>query len=383
MDSKKENNIFDNIKLSIQLFDNKNNIFKKSEPLKAKKDSFIFIDKNNKIIFSEQQSGAKENFFLFHLDINGKDDNISVEIDNLIGNNFVYQNIDIINELDDNLWYVIQNRKKNINKKYYLNEGDIIKLGNFKFLVNEISIKDNIQNNENNISEDINYEFCNLESEPFITNKVERYKNYQISSSIDYIPLCECGTLFEFPCFKNHFAKFQKEEREINNLKVKKYIIKNFFCEECNCQYCFSYILPNDNICDSFDIERKDEDYLILESLGTKDKIVYLIYLNKGSIRIGSGSGKNKKNDINDIIIKDASIEEKHALIKYDKGKRKISIESLCDDKFNSFVLIRKEIELKNNKKILLNAGNYFFIVKYNNINELDEEDSYDSENEN
>ena len=109
---------------------------------------------------------------------------------------------------------------------------------------------------------------------------------------------------------------------------------------------------------------------MILESLGTKDKTVYIIKLLEKGVRIG-------KSDKNDIIINDPSIKDEHALIQYDNTSGNIRINSLCNDDFNTFVLVRNDIEL-NHKIILLKSGKYSFKLFMDNIYNVQDSDESD-----
>ena len=362
-------------KLNINLYDRASKNFKKLETLKIE-DSYICIDKNEQIINLENQSEIEDNTFLFHANMNykGESDRIIMEINNLLPENVTYQNKEVIDDIDNNLWYIIRsNTNKNIKKNYILTEGDIIKFGNLKFLINKINIVTNIKINDeikdNEGENTIPYENCNYGAQVFISNEIKKYKLDRFCYSYN-LSLCECGQYIHFPCFKNSNDKKIISE-EINE-DIKKFYLKYFFCEKCKCQYSFSYIIRNENdFLDSFTVERPfDEDYMILESLGTKDKTVYIIKLLEKGVRIG-------KSDKNDIIINDPSIKDEHALIQYDNTSGNIRINSLCNDDFNTFVLVRNDIEL-NHKIILLKSGKYSFKLFMDNIYNVQDSDESD-----
>jgi hypothetical protein len=96
----------------------------------------------------KNQSEIGDNFFLFHAYLNEIN---NIVIDNIFVGNYTYQRKALIDEIDNYLWYLIhsnQKEEKKNNKKYNLIEGDIIKLGNIKFLVNEIHIENNNEKEE-------------------------------------------------------------------------------------------------------------------------------------------------------------------------------------------------------------------------------------------
>ncbi len=130
------------IKLNIQLFDFASKSFKAELSFKIEDDYFCITNKNE-LIKKENQSDIGDNFFLFHAYFNESN---NIVIDNIFVGNYIYQRQSLIDELDNYLWYIIQsNLKEEKNKKYNLIKGDIIKLGNIKFLVNEIIIENNIE----------------------------------------------------------------------------------------------------------------------------------------------------------------------------------------------------------------------------------------------
>ena len=153
-------------KIKIGLYDYESKQFKEYK-LDLKDDIFVVLNEKKEIIQKENQSEIIDNCFLFHSNFKIVDNEIyNIHIDNLVAENNIYQNKEIIDDLDNNLWYVIySNEDKKIDNKYYLIEGDIIKFGNLKFLVNKINFK---INNENNDKVSINYKnIININANPF------------------------------------------------------------------------------------------------------------------------------------------------------------------------------------------------------------------------
>ena len=376
--------------LNVQLFDSASKNFKKSESFKID-DHYFCMDDKNELIKLENQSDIENNFFLFHISFNEKN---NVVVDNLIIGNNTYQRENLINELDNKLWYLIQSKQgKKENRKYNLTKGDIIKLGNIKFLVNDIYIENSYED-ENKKEKEIekdkagkiknpvnikNQENFNVDAEDIITNKITEVKECIFCNSYSsyYFQICECDKKVHFPCFQKFFEKKLISENNDNN-KVNKYLINDFFCINCLCYYSFSYkiYIQNENeeiILNPKKFKNPIGDYIILESLGTKEKIVYVIDLNKGDIKIGNS--ENKKND---MIIKDNSIKEEHAIIKCDNKTGNIWIESLCNDDFNLSVLVRYEIEL-NEEKFIFKVGEFIFSL---NIGSNEDTDGSNDEEE-
>ena len=344
-------------KIKIGLYDYESKQFKEYK-LDLKDDIFVVLNEKKEIIQKENQSEIIDNCFLFHSNFKIVDNEIyNIYIDNLVAENNIYQNKEIIDDLDNNLWYVIySNEDKKIDNKYYLIEGDIIKFGNLKFLVNKINFK---INNENNGKVSINYKnIININANPFFSHELQTYKKCLMCERTYYIPLCKCDKNIHFSCFQKFYndPKNNKIKIETNKSQnVTKYYIENFFCSKCNCQYSYEYKIPKiKNLKSIYHTLNDCMNYIILESIGTKDKTVYII--TKDNIIIGNN---NKEND---IIIEDNSIKEKHAQIYFDHINGKIWIRNLSDD-FDTSILIRDEV-LLNDEKILLKVKNHVFYLK-------------------
>ena len=106
-------------------------------------DSYFFLNKKNIILKSNNQFDEDENgeILLFHI----RKQNNYFQIENNPGKNMplTEKNINILNY---KLWYVIDNNNI-INDVYYLTQNDIIRFGNFKFILKKIQInKKDIKN---------------------------------------------------------------------------------------------------------------------------------------------------------------------------------------------------------------------------------------------
>ena len=347
-------------KIKIGLYNYESKKFEETV-LDLEDDNFIVIDEHKNIFQIKEQSEIKNKCLLFHsyfLIINNEICNI--HIDNLVAEKVIYQNKNIIDDLDNNLWYVIySDTDKKIDNKYYLMEGDIIRLGNSKFIINKINI--NLYNDERYNNPKNSQNKININANPFFT-EAQIYKKCQMCEKTYYIPICACEKIIHFSCFQKIYNEPQNNKRKIeisetNNMT--KLFIKNFFCSKCNCQYSYEYKIPNlgNKNFKSIDYKPNDGiDYIILESLATKDKIVYIIYLTKDKIIVGN------KNEDNDIIINDESQKEIHVQFNLDKDEGKIWIENLNND-FEINILVRNEF-LLSDEKILLKVKNHVFYLK-------------------
>ena len=306
-------------KIKIGLYDYESKQFKEYK-LDLKDDIFVVLNEKKEIIQKENQSEIEDNCFLFHSNFNIVDNEIyNIHIDNLVAENNIYQNKEIIDDLDNN----------------------------FKI------------NNENNDKVSINYKnIININANPFFSHELQTYKKCLMCERTYYIPLCKCDKNIHFSCFQKFYndPKNNKIKIETNKSQnVTKYYIENFFCSKCNCQYSYEYKIPKiKNLKSIYHTLNDYMNYIILESIGTKDKTVYII--TKDNIIIGNN---NKEND---IIIEDNSIKEKHAQIYFDHINGKIWIRNLSDD-FDTSILIRDEV-LLNDEKILLKVKNHVFYLK-------------------
>ena len=386
MNYKKDEKIDNIMKLIIKLYDNILKNFGKREILDID-DDYITVNQNNKIVKIKHQSDLENNeniCFLFFAEV---DYNSNIHIDNLLAGNIIYQNKELINEIEKNLWYVIQPKKQGISRinkmNYFLNEGDIIKLGDIKFVINEINISYDIKKkiSSEKIKDDKRkrpYVDINLVAEPFLSEKINIYKQCKLCTKTFDIQICECEKKSHFSCFALKNGNDKNNYTKTNNDKVIKYFIKNFFCDKCNCQYSFRYRIPDKNtILYSVPIDSIGrESYMIMESIGTKDKTVFFIILSKGDIIIG-------KNEKTDVIIDDPSIKEQHAKFIFNKNTGRVRIESLYEKKndFDTSVLIRNDITLCE-KKILLKVKNNVFIVNALKSEDIQNESSDSSDDD-
>ena len=125
------------------------------------------------------------------------------------------------------------------------------------------------------------------------------------------------------------------------------YICQQFNCEVCLVPYPLRFrIKEYDKIYELIDYQLSTElDYIVLESLDyIKDKknlkIIHVVKLINDKISIG------KNTSINDIIDKDISVSRRHAVLKYNKKKRYVTIENRSG-RIGTLVLIKGNIKAK------------------------------------
>jgi hypothetical protein len=280
-----------------------------------------------------------------------------------------------VNNLDNKLWYIIKYNNSNIedlNDDYFLMENDIIRIGNLKYKVFEITFQEEEEKEEekeNDIDYDTNNEYINTNknSEMVFDSAPEMKKNKKCRFCECYnVSLCQCDKLVHFTCFKKNLNEkvnsFENDKKTVTTYKI-----EDFYCKICKTPYPIKFRIDFHNSTDIFDVFNIDKksylNYIMLESLGHKNKdggyqkIVYLIKLTKDIVKIG-------RNKDNDIIIDDPSIKDFHAQIKFDKTNKKILLENKTD-KPDVAVLIKNPLKM-NKKKIHLQCGRTFFEAKIN-----------------
>ena len=289
--------------------------------------------------------------------------------------NINFQIDEYVNNLDNKLWYIIKYNNSNIedlNDDYFLMENDIIRIGNLKYKVFEITFQEEEEKEEekeNDIDYDTNNEYINtnINSEMVFDSAPEMKKNKKCRFCECYnVSLCQCDKLVHFTCFKKNLNEkvnsFENDKKTVTTYKI-----EDFYCKICKTPYPIKFRIDFHNSTDIFDVFNIDKksylNYIMLESLGHKNKdggyqkIVYLIKLTKDIVKIG-------RNKDNDIIIDDPSIKDFHAQIKFDKTNKKILLENKTD-KPDVAVLIKNPLKM-NKKKIHLQCGRTFFEAKIN-----------------
>lgn len=345
-----KNNMY-KLNLNFELLDEKLEIIEKTNKI-IEQDSFL-VRKEKEIYPEKSQANISQRNkeeLLFHIRMK---DNIC-KLESPIPKKNLFQTDDLIKNLDNKLWLILNS--ENIDKREQpLFENDIIRLGRFKFIINEIYI--NSDNSDIGIRNEIvnDYDDVNADSEEiFLKNPEIECKNSKFCASF-HISLCECNNLIHYKCMEKYINDNVKTS-ENKKKTVKCYSIENFNCKYCFTPYPIKFTSAKlKEIYNVIPIKKpKNCNYIILESLGHKKdknttKIIYVITLNEDIIKIG-------RNNNNDIIIDDPSIgEEEHAIIIFDKKNNKVILKSV-NNKFDTAVLIKKSLKM-NEKKLYLQTG--------------------------
>ena len=367
--SSMNNNIIYNLNLNFELLDEKSKNIEKTNQ-KIDKDAFL-VRKEKEIYTKKSQSNISSRNneeLLFHIRMK---DNV-YKLESPIPKKNNYQTDDIIKTLENKLWVILNSENKD-KYEHPLFESDIIRIGNFKFIINEIYL--NSDNSDIGISNGKNdYDNVNMDSEEIFIKipEIKKFKDCKFCDTFN-ISFCECNNLIHYKCFEKYINKIIEKNKNENikknkneNTTVKCYSIDNFNCKYCFMPYPVRFSKQNSKeVYNAIPIEIPQEsNYIILESLGHKKenntiKTLYVINLKEDIITIG-------RNNNNDIIIDDSSIGEEHAIIKFDRKNNKIILQSV-NNKFDSAVLIKKSL-IMNEKKIYLQTRNTKFEANLNKV---------------
>ena len=301
-------------------------------------------------------------------------------------------NDDYIEDLNNKFWYRIKS-KYNLfeenDEDYFLNENDIIKLGNIKYEVIKIRINkaddtfiDFTDINNYNISE-VNKKAgsifkIDLNKENYLVNNdyIEGGSNYCESednpcwicldielTTIDNpkINLCKCKNKFvHYLCYKSYLKTKLKIQENL------RHTVFSYYSNKFNCDFCLTpcpirfKISEFNKIYELIDLNLPEEcNYIILESLDYKKgiyniKMVHVILLNDEEIYIG-------RHNFNDVIIGDPTVSRFHAALKYKENEGKVILENISET-YGTLVLVKGNIKMKN-KNLNLQIGNLFITV--------------------
>ena len=414
--------------LSVKICENTNGIFDKSKIIKEEEfdineKAYLFLKDDNQIVIDKNQSSRQEDeILLFRVKPENEE---YIQLENNLPKNSLKLTKDLIHSLNYKLWYVIKNYPEenekdinniiedNINEDYYLSENDIIRLGNFKFILKEIHLKnynkDFFLNNKNNLKYDIHD--INKNNNPVFefTPKLENYKlteekdiicsicnksNCNIDNPI--VSLCDCEFYQNkhYKCLKERF----KSELMIvpNNKEASINYFLKYRCINCKNQIPLSFKIGEENkeLID-FSLPQKKE-YLFFESLEyiTKfeeyEKSFHLVELNSDNdndittISIGR-DGSIEKNRDNDIKIFEPSVSRgKHAVIEYNKKQGTLLLKNKSKTS-DTLIAIKEGLKINKNK-IHLQIGRIFIeacLLKENkieNIKKIKTRKEYDEE---
>ena len=288
-----ELSLYLNIKISKNSLGNfdKSKIQKELKTIIDKK-AFLILKDNDKILklnFQTESSSKEGDIILFFIRINK-----NIRLENTLLKNCFKMTEDNFNSLNYKLWYVIKSdpsNNENVNDDYYLTQDDIIRFGNFKFILKTIHIKNynNNDNNNNHKKYDIHginkgkgqvFNFISKLEEYIIEPKNDIFCEICKKNSCDkdnpLIKLCVCENYKHFECIKQDIVdrlipKKNKKETSIN------YYL-NFHCFKCKISLPLRFKIENiDKIYKLIDIEeiekvKDNEDYLLFESIDYLNK---------------------------------------------------------------------------------------------------------------
>ena len=384
--------------LKLFLIQNNNKIFDYSS--KERKEvntlfednTFIIIKKNNNFYRVDNQSNIeskKGELLLFRI---RKNKNNVYILENPIPTKISEDNSD---NLNIKLWFIINSNEDNINginlinKDYYLNENDIIKFGNIKYIVLKINIKstsDSDNNNDNNSKDDtINEEKINDYDISHLNKDTSQIFNFYPTPKEFYEFLDEKNSIICYICKKNkcnkenpiikfcscHYSHFECLKKEIKSKIIEKKNVKNYYiryltCKKCKVVYPLKFKI-SDKKFELFQIDIPNNDYLILESVEHNYyyghiKLIHVIEFNNESKESNKSIKIGRNRNDNDVIISEPSVSKYHAILNYDKKEGKILIKNISK-KFGTLVLIKKSLEI-NKKEIQIEIGKVFFETK-------------------
>ena len=339
--------------------------------------------------------------------------NIKRQGDNFIIENNIEtdmeQNEQNITELNNKIFYVIHNR----NKKMFLLNDDVFKLGRIKYVISEVSIYSgdtkydltipnlpmvsNINKQNSKIRNPFNLvrvvkslsDIGNISEEKILCKIC--YMEETDPENNPMVHLCKCkGSLnyTHFYCIK-YWMKTKLQIKENEKKTVKNYFISKFNCEICKTPFPFKFKLNRNNnkIYELIDIERPNCNYLMLESLdqikenNENHKFIHVIKLiNEEDITIG-------RSNFADIKIHDISVSRIHAKLNFNFAQKSLEITDL-KSKFGTLVLIKDKIELKCGESLIAQIGRTLFgvnVVKKEEekINEINVNEEIDKINPN
>lgn len=305
----------------------------------------------------------------------------------------------IDNKFNENLYF------------YYLKEGDIIRLGDIKFILREFH-KFDCDSNPNQCNDyasikNIWRQFTIvLKSHPEKICDICEEKKKEVNNPV--IQICLCEKYYHFKCLKKQMEELMIKEEKSDCIS---YFIKT------NCIYCkkfrhLSFLIEEENGLKDYKFyelidfpRKKEEEYLIFETMDFFDKrneyIKYFFYVkfrkkeknkNVETILIGGDRIKSNLYRYNKLlkIEYNNSISSQHALINYDIEKKTLELENISNSQ-NTLILQeecvllnpddKKDEKEKKDKnyenKIILELGNiriYPSLVKENQFNNIEDE---------
>lgn len=339
-----------------------------------RKYTYLIKDENNDIKEYEYLENISEKDIIIFL-IRTRKNKFYIDNVTLMKKHNLEHNKENIKMLNNFIWKVINSDSldiKNPNEDYYLQQNDIIKFGNVKYIVSEIHFNNNKKDNKINNNEIIS-----------LIPKCLEYKKCDYCHK-DIYRLCKCNEFHHYDCINKYIEDnmrfFQNKKKTVTNYVFRiiecKEIIKkdtssdgieskNYEDIKCNTYYSLKFKLSDNSIIDCYPIDKPlNKDCLILESLEFEnveynnriEKNIHIIELNGEEINIG-------REKYNDVIIDDSSVSIEHAVIRYDKINKKLLLKNKSKEA-GTLVLYREpKIEMKE-KEIYLQVDNTFIEAK-------------------
>lgn len=297
--------------------------------------------------------------------------------------NYILENPSVLNfseynseSLNNKLWLTINSTNSKYQNNYFIGdsyiiyENDVLKFGNIKYIVKQISLnKENIKTSEKKNAKEINFEFYpNIQTHYFTESKDS--KGQKVVCEICKSSICgKENPIVQFcPCNCLHFECLKKKIK-LNTYFREKNKVKNYYFNKLKCQTC-DYIFPirfrlSEIKYELVDIEIPDKNtnYMIIESIEKKIyygymKLIHIIKFEEEKQIINIG--RNKKE--NEIIIPDPSVSKKHAQFIFEKNEGKILLKNL-NKKFGSSVFFKNAINVDNNP-IQIQTGKITFLAQ-------------------
>ena len=375
-----------------------------SEDFFIQEGCYLFRENNNIKVYKSHSEHGMNAESIFRVKVDNNHFKISTPFLSRLKPPFVK----LINNLKNNLYYVMNSYSeddkrinKNENDDYYLNENDIIKMGNMIYIVRKLFIKSNDNNNDNerdkNKDKVYDIESLNKDKSPIFDTCFMKKFDEKIISELTNI---KEPTSLNLPkeafyyCFHiindiKDSIEIEKKKKYFNgrviitetkNKNVTNYIFDLFKCEKCKETtnlthlYPLRYMLPNDEkIYELIEIkEPENTNYLILESLEeiaqnekkevkeNLKKYIHVVKLTEEGQKFYIGRGD--KSDIK-MDPKNTNVSSKHAVIIFLNGK--VILKNISE-KLNTSVLIKtikEDLEIKE-KEIYLEAGRSFIEAK-------------------
>ena len=306
---------------------------------------YILRQKNN-IAFIDSKSYNKYTSSYQHAkicQIDKDDQNFNLKLD--------YDSDNITYNID-NKAYIIADSVSNNPLGYELTQGDVVKIGRYKFKIRKICLIDNNNiNNLNDIKIGIN--------DNYNTGKKEEEKQCKICFQNDekispLISPCSCtGSLkyIHLLCLqkwlKSKLKIDYKKSLYENNIIITAFRLEPIQCEICK-EYMSDFIKKNNNIyeiCDYNSIDENNRKYIILETIGSEKHHEKFIF----NINFNSNLCENKNemlqfiigrsNDC-DIRLVDNSISRSHSVLTI--KDKKLYIKDM-NSKFGTGILLQNK----------------------------------------